>query len=165
MTWTLTIPEIPPSGNLIKRMHFTVYGKLLRQWFWLVRSAPGFIDIPEASGKRKLTITLYGKNTRDRDNLYASMKPVIDVLRPSLHQEGYYKTGARAGEYWSRHRIGHGLIQEDDPAHLDLTVQQAHLRAGQRPRLVIELEDCSAGQPEGSLYAETLPLPHLETTP
>ena len=141
MTWTLTIAEVPPSGNLIKRMHWARYAKLLERWWWLVRTARGMDDVPTASGKRKLTITRHGVRPLDRDNLYASMKPVIDVLRPPKHEEGYYKTGKKAGQYWSRKRIGHGLIQEDDQNHLELVVQQAPLTRGQKPHLVLVLDD------------------------
>jgi hypothetical protein len=145
VTWTLIIPEVPPSGNVIKRMAWPVYGRLLREWFWLVRAADGFVDVPEAFGKRNLTLIRFGRGTLDRDNLYASMKPVIDVLRPSLHQEGFYKTGKKAGEYWSRHRIGHGLIKEDDAAHLELDVRQRPLAKGEKPHLWIILEDLTPG--------------------
>jgi len=165
MTWALRIETIPPSGNIIKRMKWPVYAKLLRQWFWLVRAAPGFIDTPEASCRRKLTISLHGKNSRDRDNLYSSMKPVIDVLRPSKHEEGYIKSGPRKGEYWSRHRIGLGLIQDDDTAHLELVVQQLPLPRGQNPYLVLELQDLPTGQDVGPLYDQgPASIPHEGTT-
>ncbi len=165
MTWALRIETIPPSGNIIKRMKWPVYAKLLREWFWLVRSAPGFIDIPEASCRRKLTISLHGKNSRDRDNLYSSMKPVIDVLRPSKHEEGHYKGGAKAGQYWSRHRIGLGLIQEDDTAHLELVVQQLPLVRGQNPHLILELDDLPTGHSADSLYDQSPTTPTHEGTP
>jgi hypothetical protein len=73
------------------------------------------------------------------------MKPVVDVLRPPRHEEGFYKSGKRKGEYWSRSRIGHGLIAEDDAAHLDLHVLQEPLPRGQRPHLVLVLEDIPPG--------------------
>lgn len=145
MTWTLTIPEVPPTENQQRRMHFRDYSRLLERWFYLVRCAPGFIDIPTAGGKRRVTITLRGRNTRDREGLHGCMKPVLDVLRPPKHDEGYYKSGKRAGQYWSRRRIGHGLIQEDDPAHLELEVRQEPLPRGQAPHLVLVLEDVTTG--------------------
>ena len=141
MTWTLIIPEVPPSGNIIKRLHWTAYSRLLERWFFLVRCTDGFLDVPTAGCRRRLTITRRGTRPLDRDNLYASMKPLIDVLRPAKREEGYYRTGKRKGEYWSRARIGHGLIQEDDAAHLDLVVQQEPLPRGQKPHLVLILED------------------------
>ena len=144
--WSLTIPEVPPSGNVIKRMAWPVYKRLLERWFMLVRSAPGFLDVPQATGRRKLVLCRHAARTLDRDNLYAAMKPVIDVLRPMKHEEGHYKSGKRAGEYWSRRRIGHGLIQEDDAAHLDLVVLQARVSKGETPHLTILLEDAEEVQ-------------------
>ena len=141
MTWTIVIPEVPPSGNIIKRMHWARYSKLLERWFWLVRTGAGFIDVPPAWCKRKLTITRQGVRPLDRDNLYASMKPVVDVLRPPKHEEGWFKSGKKAGQYWSRRRIGHGLIQEDDAAHLELVVLQEPLSRGLKPRLILAFED------------------------
>jgi hypothetical protein len=141
MSWTLTIHEVPPSGNVIKRLHWARYSKLLERWWWLVRTARGMEDVPTASGKRKLTITRHGVRPLDRDNLYASMKPVIDVLRPPKHEDGYYKTGKKAGQYWSRKRIGHGLIREDDAANLELVVLQEPLPRGQVPHLELHFEN------------------------
>jgi hypothetical protein len=146
VTWSLTIPKVPPSGNVIKRMAWPVYGRLLHEWFWLIRAAPGFMDIPPADCRRRLTLTRFGRGTLDRDNLYASMKPVIDVLRPPKHEEGYYKTGKKAGQHWTRRRIGHGLILEDDAAHLDLIVEQRPLNKGENPHLVVMLEDAPLGK-------------------
>jgi len=141
MTWTLTIPEVPPSGNMLKRMHWAPYGRLLERWFWLVRAAQGFHAVPPPAGKRKLTITRHGERALDRDNLYASMKPLVDVLRPPRRDSGIFRTGKRKGQPWTRNRIGHGLILEDDQDHLELVVQQAQLPRGQAPHLVLVLED------------------------
>ena len=145
MSWTLTIPEVPPSGNILKRMHWARYSKLLERWWWLVRTASGFASVPPPTGKRRLTITRHAARTLDRDNLYASVKPVVDVLRPPKHEVGRYKTGKKAGQYWSRKRIGHGLILDDDQDHLELVVQQAPLGKGQHPHLVLVLEDIPGG--------------------
>lgn len=145
MTWTLIVPEVPPSGNIIKRLHWTRYSDLLERWFFLVRCTDGFLDIPEATGRRRLVIIRRGVRPLDRDNLYASMKPVIDVLRPPKRESGVYKSGKREGQAWTRARIGHGLIQEDDAAHLELVVNQEHLPHGQKPHLVLEFTDLHPG--------------------
>lgn len=141
MTWTLRLPGTPPSGNLLKRMHWAEYKRLLERWFLIVRCAPGFVRIPPASGRRRLVITRRGARALDRDNLWASMKPVIDVLRPAKWETGTYRSGAKKGLRWSRARIGHGLIQEDDAAHLELEVRQEPLPKGEAPHLVLVLED------------------------
>jgi len=141
MKWELHIDEIPPSGNVTKRMHWAAYQALVARWYLLIRCSPGFLDIPPATGKRKLTIYLHGRNTRDRENLFFSTKPVVDVLKFPKHEEGFYKSGKRLGEYWSRKRIGHGLIQEDDPSHLTLDVIQLPRDKTKRPFLQLVLED------------------------
>lgn len=145
MTWTLTIPEVPPTENEQRRMHWRDYGRLLERWYWLIRAAPGFGQIPAAPGRRRLTITLRGKKTRDAEGLHGCMKPVLDVLRPPKHEAGVYRTGKKAGQPWTRTRIGHGLILDDDPAHLELVVCQEPLPAGGAPHLVLVLEDLTPG--------------------
>lgn len=141
MTWVLTIDEVPPSGNLLKRMHWARYSALLWSWWWWIRTAEGFQDIPKATRRRRVVITRHGRGALDRDNLYAAVKPVVDVLRPAKHEAGTYKTGKKAGQPWTRERIGHGLILEDDVAHLDLEVFQDQLQKGQVPHITIEIED------------------------
>ena len=101
--------------------------------------------MPAPTGKRRLTITRHGARPLDRDNLYASVKPVVYVLRPPKVERGVFKSGPKKGQAWERRRIGHGLILEDDAAHLDLVVQQEPLRKGQHPHLVLVLEDIPGG--------------------
>lgn len=141
MSWTLRIEEVTPSGNVVKRMHWSVYSKLMERWWWLVRQAPGFTEIPTAYCKRRLIIVRHGVRALDRDNLYGGVKPLVDILRPAKHDEGYFKSGKRIGEYWSRKRIGHGLIKEDDAAHLELEVVQVKLGRGENPHLTLTLFD------------------------
>ncbi len=133
----LVIQEVPPSGNIQKRLHWARYSKLLARWFMLVRTAPGFLDIPGPVGRRSVTLIRHGTRLLDRDNLYSSMKPVLDVLRPRKKEEGWFKSGPRQGQYWTRERIGHGLIIDDDPAHLNLEVLQVKTTKGQDPFLEI----------------------------
>ncbi len=139
--WTLRINQVPPSGNVVKRMHWTVYTQLLRDWFYLIRSAEGFATISRPKGKRYLEIIRYGKRALDRQNLWFSMKPVVDVLRPAKEESGIYKSGKRKGEPWHRSRIGHGLILEDDEKHLEDHVSNGILNPGESPYLVIRISD------------------------
>ena len=143
-TWTLTIHEVPPSGNVTMRMHHRVYSRLLERWFLLIRAAPGFLDIPQATGRRRVEIWRHGVRSLDRDNLHSAMKPIVDVLRPPKHEEGHYKSGKRQGEYWSRRRIGHALILDDDEAHLELLVHNGpNVKPGQKA-LVLRITDLPA---------------------
>lgn len=141
MNWTLRIDHIPPSGNVVMRMHWRVYHRLLEDWFLLVRGAGGFLDIPTARGKRRVTVVRYGRRTLDDENLAFSTKPIFDVLRPEKVEEGVYKSGKHKGEPWRRKRLGHGLILEDDPTHVERRVLNGKLRKGERPYTLLILEE------------------------
>jgi len=140
-TWALVINRVPPSGNVLRHMHWSAYTKLMEEWFGLVRAAKGFLDISRPTGKRWVLIVRHGKRPLDRDNLYSAMKPVVDILRPPRHNEGTHKTGPKAGQAWSKDRIGHGLILEDDEKVLELKVQNGVLEKGQEPYTTIIISD------------------------
>lgn len=140
-TWTITIDRVPPSGNVTMRMHWQRYRKLLHDWYYLIRSAPGFVNISRPTGKRWVLIIRHGRKPMDRENRFFSMKPVIDVLRPPRSESGIYKTGKRQGQPWSRERIGHGLILDDDEIHLDEHVIDEPLGKGKKPYLTIIISD------------------------
>ena len=140
-TWRLVIPQVPKSGNILLRMHWGRYHQMLSEWWYLLRSADGFLDVTQPQGKRFVTIVRHATRKLDRDNLHSAMKPVIDVLRPAKHESGVYKGGCKAGQTWTRERIGHGLILEDDEEHLDLKVKNAPLLKGQKPFLEIFISD------------------------
>ena len=123
------------------RMHFLVYHRLLAQWFGLIRANEGFLDIPRAQGRRKVTVIRHTGRILDDENLAFSAKPIFDVLRPARTDEGVYKSGKRKGEAWIRRRIGHGLIQEDDPAHVVRVVLNGPLLKGERPYTLITIEE------------------------
>lgn len=139
--WRLVIPQVPKSGNLLLRMHWARYHQILQSWYYLLRGADGFLDVTRPQGKRYVTIVRHGIRKLDRDNLYSSMKPVVDVLRQPRHESGVYKGGLKAGQAWSRERIGHGLILEDDEEHLRLEVKNASLLKGQKPYLEVFISD------------------------
>ena len=140
-SWTLRIQSVPPSGNVTKRMHWGQYAKLMQTWYYLIRGAEGFLDISRPTGKRWILIVRYGRGHLDRDNLYTSVKPVIDVLRPPREEDGIYKSGPKIGKPWHRSRIGHALILEDDEKHLELKVMNAPLPKGEKPFLSIRISD------------------------
>lgn len=143
-TWTLRIRTIAPSGNVILRMHHNVYGRLLALWFGLIRGSEAFLDIPRARGRRKVTVIRHSRGKLDQDNLEFSAKPIFDVLRPARTDEGVYKTGKRKDEPWIRRRIGHGLIVEDDPAHVVRVVLNGKLEKGEKPYTTIIIEEATA---------------------
>ena len=139
--WRLVIPKVPKTANVLLRMHWARYHQILQEWYFLVRSADGFLDIGRPTGKRWVTIYRHSSHKVDRDGLYASVKPVLDVLRPKRHETGVYKGGMKCGQTWVRDRIGHGLILEDDEDHLELKVKNAPLEKGRKPYLEIIISD------------------------
>jgi len=146
LSWIITLPSTPVSGNVVMRMHFRAYREVLKGWFWKLRAADGFKDIPKPTGKRKLTIQIHGLRLMDKENRYFACKPMVDVLRPPKIDAGIYKTGAKKGQVWTRERIGHGLVLDDDDAHLDLQVPPIEkLLKGGKPYIVLTFEDISNG--------------------
>jgi hypothetical protein len=145
--WGLSVPLVAPSGNVTKRMFWATYSKLMSDWYYAIRAAPGFLDISRPTGKRWLTIVRYGLRPLDRANLYQSAKPIEDVLRPPRTDSGVYKSGPKRGQSWQRHRIGHGLILEDDDKHVELKVINGALTKGQKPYTTITISDFESVTP------------------
>jgi len=139
--WTLTIQAVPPSANVLRHMHWANYAKHMKDWYYLVRGSGCFLDISRPLAKRFVLIVRYGRKALDRDNLYSSMKPVVDVLKPEKHESGVWKSGPHKGKAWDRSRIGHGLILEDDEDHLDLKVLNGKLERGKKPYTTITISD------------------------
>jgi hypothetical protein len=140
-TWVLKCPAVPPSGNITKRMHWTAYAHLMEMWYLLIRSSDGFLTVTLPSGKRFVNIIRYSKRSLDRDNLYTSVKPVVDALKPSLKQSGVYKSGKKVGQTWTRQRVGHGLIVEDNDSSLELKVINGTLPKRTKPYTLIVISD------------------------
>lgn len=126
-TWTLRIPAIPKSGNILRHLHWASYSKIMQDWWMMVRAADGFLDVTRPTGKRYVLIVRYSRGKLDRDNGYSAVKPVVDVLKPQREESGVWKTGKRKGQPWHRTRLGHGLILEDDDDHLELKVRNGAL--------------------------------------
>jgi hypothetical protein len=139
--WMLTLPGVTLSANVLRHMHWAKYAKVMEAWFYLVRGAEGFLDISRPTGKRWVVIERHGKRDLDRDNLYSSVKPLVDVLRPPLRQTGVRKSGPQKGQSWDKSRIGHGLILEDDDKHLELVVKNALLKKRMKPYMVVIISD------------------------
>lgn len=141
-TWRIRIEKLIPTGNVLKRMHFRVYAKLMETLFWQVRAADGFVDIAQPKGRRWLVVLRYTPRTPDKENTYFAAKPLIDILRPMKITSGIYgpKT-KKAGQPWRKEQIGHGLILEDDPDHLTYWVKTKKLQKGDTPHTEFILSD------------------------
>lgn len=97
----LTIPDVPVSNNVLLRMHWAKRARYNDSWAWQVRKAMGYPCIFEAPPvKASVYITQHRQRLLDTDNLYGSVKPLVDALRE-----------------WQ-------LIYDDSPDHCELTVKQ-----------------------------------------
>ena len=113
-----------PSANVLMRQH---WGRLSKDKRLLEAIIYSF-DPPEFLGPVELEIVRhYGKRKRayDPDNLYFSVKPLIDVLKK------------RKG----RSKIGLGVIQDDNSDIIrELRVRQARSDDG-IPRVAVSISD------------------------
>ena len=114
----LTIPDIPvgPNGPRgLMRMHWTKRRKYMDKWSWLVRQALGWPGILEpAPDKARVTIVQHRKRLMDKDNLYASCKPLLDAC------------------------VDWQLLYDDSPSHCELEVQQCVTTDGVHTDITIE---------------------------
>jgi Holliday junction resolvase RusA-like endonuclease len=97
----LTIPRIPVSLNKLLRMHWTTKRRDRDAWKEEIQVAMPYQYPPARKGERlRLAICQYRSRMLDRDNLYGSVKNIVDAL------------------------CDMGLIFNDDDKHLDLHVSQ-----------------------------------------
>lgn len=78
--WTLRIDRPCPSQNEFAFAHWRKAKNSKDAWKILIRSADGFLTIPKAQGKRKLTIERHAKGILDEQNLIGGAKGIIDNL-------------------------------------------------------------------------------------
>lgn len=117
--WILRIERPSPSQNTLERSHWRARKASKDAWKTLIRGAAGFLDIPRAHGRRRLTIERHAKGTLDEQNLIGGAKGLIDDL------------------------VQLGLLVDDRPAFLDLgkPVQIRLLKHERRPYTLLILEE------------------------
>jgi len=143
MVWEFHLEAVTLSPNRMMKMHWSDYQGLVNDWFLRLRAKWGVSSVTKATGRRRVEIVRYGLRPLDRDNLYGSVKPLVDVLRPAKVERGTFKTGPRAGTPWVRSRLGLGLILDDTEAMLDLHVSNGKLTKGQKPYTLLTISDIS----------------------
>jgi hypothetical protein len=118
MTWTLRLNDASPSQNILDRMHWTERRQIKAEWHYRIRSSKGFLQIPKATGPRRLTVERHSRGTLDTSNLIGGAKGIIDNL------------------------VELGLFLDDNPArlHLELPVQHK-LKRGEHPHTILIIED------------------------
>ena len=137
MAWRFLVPRSIPSANahIVNGNHAgtaSKYRSFRNVWAADLRTCKQVLKIPDATGKRLVTITrLMGKGQReyDYDNLVAGSKAVVDAMKP---------TSSRCG----RQTLGASLIVDDDPASVLVTYLQEKADNGQ-PATLITIEDVS----------------------
>ena len=80
MSWTLRIDLASPSQNTHAWSHWRKAWKDKGEWNLRIRAATGFIAIPKAKGKRRLTIERIGWKKLDPLNLLGGAKGIVDCL-------------------------------------------------------------------------------------
>lgn len=103
---TLTIPFATPSLNTMLRQHWSVDRKLKARWKRLVWAArleanDNCLPVPrDAFQRARITITRFSPRMLDADNATGGAKHIVDGLRAC------------------------GIIIDDTPEHIELTVRQ-----------------------------------------
>jgi len=119
----LTIPRVPPSYSQIIRMK--VSERIRMKILWRQEIKVAVMDLTSSQwanfkkGFKEIVISQHRRALiRDKDNLWASVKPILDALKHS------------------------GLIIDDDIKHIDLNfVWQARVKENSDVKTVIMISD------------------------
>jgi hypothetical protein len=116
---TLTIPRLAPSLNRALRMHWSARKREQAAWDALVLQALSG-SRPKMERARVEITRFYAKHALDKDGAYGAQKPVIDAL------------------------VHAGIIPDDSPEHIELTVLQVKVATVKEERTEIRLEAMEA---------------------
>lgn len=125
MSYTITIPDVPPSLNRVLRMHWAKKARLKTQWsssFWLFPPGESFKlrALAHLRRKMRLKITLHNARQYDKDNAYGACKMIVDALRDCK------------------------FIHDDRPEFLDLQIEQVKSTRKDK-KTVIEIGAADSG--------------------
>lgn len=112
MNWILD--RLPMTNNRLLRSHWAVRKREKTAWGVLLRSQHP--PPQQSEGKRRVEITVFRNRLQDKDNSYASVKPLVDAL---VHQ---------------------GFLEDDRPALLDLQVRETQVPRKEQRTEVLMLE-------------------------
>ena len=114
-SWEVVIPDFWPIGpNKTLHAHWANVCRAKRDAQWKLYVYTLQAGEPKFEGKVRVTFTRrYGKRQRamDDDNLWGSVKPLLDGLQPP-------------GKSRRSRQAGMGIITNDSPKHCKLLVQQ-----------------------------------------
>ena len=113
--YTVTIHTVPPSLNVLLRMHWAERARVmgrLRDW---TAGCVRYAQVPPL-GRARITITRYAPGRPlDADNAAGAMKPVLDGIKVA------------------------GVVTDDDATHVQVTYASARCAASEgRVEVVIE---------------------------
>lgn len=118
----IDIPRVTPSLNQWQRLHWRRRSALRRRFgedLLVAMQARRRLErhrlarLKKTESPLRVTIVRHGKRLLDPDNLVGGAKPLIDAMRDL------------------------GLIVDDDPAHLELTVKQ---QKAKEPKMLVLIE-------------------------
>lgn len=117
--WEIRIEAATPSQNTREGKHYCAKTREKRLWWYLIRAAPGFLEIPKATAKRKLTIERHARGVQqDEANVHGGCKGIVDDL------------------------VQHGLLVDDSPQWLEHgTPRHVRLERKQKAHTVLILEE------------------------
>lgn len=121
--WTVDLPDLDPLSLNARQAHWAQRHRNVRVWReatgWAVKAA----RVPRlAQAIVTLHVTPPDRRRRDRHNLHATLKPILDAL------------------------IDAGVIADDDPEHLAAEEIQVHPVDGvRRWRWRLEIRDAEEG--------------------
>lgn len=107
----LIIDDVPESLNKVLRMHWAKRKRYNDQWYVLIRAQVR--PTRKKAPKMKVVISQMRRRLLDKDNLYGSVKPIVDGMRYA------------------------GIIRDDTPEWIDLDVRQ---QVGKVKMTVIDIE-------------------------
>ena len=121
MSWRLVIPVPTTSQNTRDRQHHMARHRSKGLWWWHIRAAPGFLLVPRATGRRRLTIERHARTQpQDEANVHGGCKGLVDDL------------------------VQLRLLIDDTPKWLEHgTPRHIPLAKGERAYTVLILEDCA----------------------
>jgi hypothetical protein len=122
------IPWVPPSNNVIHRMHWSAQRQLVQTAAGYILGAVG-LPASQETHRVRVRIIMYRRRALDRDNAFGAAKPIFDALV----------------------RLGYAV--DDHPKCMEQRVLTAGVRRPRKPYTVIEVTPC---QP--SRRPESVPL-------
>lgn len=81
MTYRLIVLLPSPSQNTRDSQHWGTRHKTKGTWWWCIRACPGFLFVPPAAGKRRVTIERHTRAVfQDPANVIGGCKGIVDDL-------------------------------------------------------------------------------------